>query len=665
MHTHRYSGTFAQRLARLLLVATIGLLAAQTQAAPAASLTSTQVTDPALIAFIDPDLPDAQVLQAASARTAPGVFQLFSHGKPGQLLINGQWLAPQAIAAWLSQNGLLTDITHLNIYGCEFAQGEQGAQAVQTLEQLLGVSIAASTNLTGQGGDWVLEAGAPPIAALRVDAYKHTLHSAALEFAAGDGNPTGNGPVQSTTIRFRNNTDNPAGNTFATYVSPYTGNPVTATIAITNQQYTNHSLTGGHTQIGYNFSISSPVPFFPAMNGFGAPSNNFFTSHVTNTPGTGIDVVDNSGVSIWTGLEDLAGLPALRYWMNDIQITFSEPVNNPVLHFVGLGAGGDAGNANFASEFDVINSGGATISRLSGDTDFAVSGTYISNTNAAPTAAQPAVTHGSVLFTGTNISTIVLREYLHRASAIPWSGAGVNTPLTAEGFQIGISFLQQPATLTLTKISNGGTGTFSFSQTNLASNPASITTVTAGTPVSNAAVNVSTVGTAVTLTEAAVAGYTLTGFTCTDANSATTGNPASFGTFVAATRVGTVPAANVIAGSAITCTFTNTLTSVDLAVTKTNTSGLGPNDQTNDTLSRGQTTTYSIVVTNNGPQPVTGAVVTDPAVAGLTCTSLSCTGVACPSATPAASALQSGLALGTLAVGGGNAVTLNLNCTVN
>src|SRR5690554_7518552 len=39
--------------------------------------------------------------------------------------------------------------------------------------------------------------------------------NSALEFAkiAGDGNPTGNGPVNATTINFVKNTNNPTGNT--------------------------------------------------------------------------------------------------------------------------------------------------------------------------------------------------------------------------------------------------------------------------------------------------------------------------------------------------------------------------------------------------------------------------------------------------------------------
>lgn len=53
----------------------------------------------------------------------------------------------------------------------------------------------------------------------------------------------------------------------------------------------------------------------------------------------------------------------------------------------------------------------------------------------------------------------------------------------------------------------------------------------------------------------------------------------------------------------------------NLSVTKTNAVG---------TVTTGQTTTYSITVTNSGPGNATNSVVTDPAVTGLTCTSVTC-----------------------------------------
>ena len=58
----------------------------------------------------------------------------------------------------------------------------------------------------------------------------------------------------------------------------------------------------------------------------------------------------------------------------------------------------------------------------------------------------------------------------------------------------------------------------------------------------------------------------------------------------------------------------------DLSITKTNTAGVnGEVDQAADTLTSGTTTTYTLTVTNNGPDAVTGGVVTDVVGAGLTC----------------------------------------------
>jgi hypothetical protein len=113
------------------------------------------------------------------------------------------------------------------------------------------------------------------------------------------------------------------------------------------------------------------------------------------------------------------------------------------------------------------------------------------------------------------------------------------------------------ATLKLKKVSNGGTGTFSFTQTNLSSTPGNITTSAAGTPapVSPTPIAVTTLGTAVTLTETPAAGFAVTAASCIDGNSAVTGNTGTLGTL--AGNVLTIPAANVVAGSDFVCTFTN------------------------------------------------------------------------------------------------------------
>jgi uncharacterized repeat protein (TIGR01451 family) len=107
----------------------------------------------------------------------------------------------------------------------------------------------------------------------------------------------------------------------------------------------------------------------------------------------------------------------------------------------------------------------------------------------------------------------------------------------------------------------------------------------------------------------------------------------------------------------IVCTYTNTRRVANLAVTKT--------DAKTTTVS-GDTNTYSIVVTNNGPLAANNAVVSDAAVAGLTCSTVSCAaagGAVCP-ASPTVAALQgAGLTIPTLPNAGN--VTLTLTCSVS
>lgn len=83
-------------------------------------------------------------------------FNLFSHAKPGYLLINDQWLNAEQIVDFLKPK-LLNNIQHVNIYGCEFAKGKDGKAAVKYIEKHMGISVSASTNITGKDGDWILE----------------------------------------------------------------------------------------------------------------------------------------------------------------------------------------------------------------------------------------------------------------------------------------------------------------------------------------------------------------------------------------------------------------------------------------------------------------------------------------------------------------------------
>jgi len=93
----------------------------------------------------------------------------------------------------------------------------------------------------------------------------------------------------------------------------------------------------------------------------------------------------------------------------------------------------------------------------------------------------------------------------------------------------------------------------------------------------------------------------------------------------------------------------------DLSITKTD--GV-------TTVSAGGTTTYTIVVRNAGPSSASGAVVSDPAVSGLTKTSVTCSaagGAACPTSITVAG-LESGVTIPTFPSGG--SVTLTVSALV-
>lgn len=114
------------------------------------------------------------------------------------------------------------------------------------------------------------------------------------------------------------------------------------------------------------------------------------------------------------------------------------------------------------------------------------------------------------------------------------------------------------------------------------------------------------------------------------------------------------------AGADINCTITNSPLVADLGITKTNAT---------TPLVAGQSTTYTVVVSNLGPDAAVNAVVRDPASPGLGCATATCSAsgaATCPAQTGAAllTALQSpgGAIVPTLPAGG--STTFVLTCTV-
>jgi uncharacterized repeat protein (TIGR01451 family) len=196
--------------------------------------------------------------------------------------------------------------------------------------------------------------------------------------------------------------------------------------------------------------------------------------------------------------------------------------------------------------------------------------------------------------------------------------------------------------------------------------PASVTTTGAGnTATGVATLNPGAIGASYTFSEAGASGANLANYATTYAcTNALGGGQTPSGT-------GTTFNVTAAVGDDLTCTFTNTRNAAaDLRLSKTNTPGQnGEVDQAADTLVSGTATTYTITVTNLGPDAANGAVVTDPAPTNLSCATATCAaagGAVCPVPTGAAlvTALQgAGATVPTLPNGG--SVVITLNCTVN
>ncbi len=107
-------------------------------------------------------------------------FQLFSHGRAGELYIGGRWLSGDELSDFIKSQ-ISSKTTSINIYGCNFAAGETGLQAVSLLEKNLGIKISASDDITGIDGDWELEVGTG-LGALILEEYNGNLQTGIVRY---------------------------------------------------------------------------------------------------------------------------------------------------------------------------------------------------------------------------------------------------------------------------------------------------------------------------------------------------------------------------------------------------------------------------------------------------------------------------------------------------
>jgi hypothetical protein len=174
----------------------------------------------------------SQIADVLNGRSDIAAVHIISHGRAGVLELGSSLLTSQSMAREHADE-LATIAASLGrdadilLYGCDFAAGATGRDAVNLLAALTGADVAASDDVTGAaalGGDWQLEVdrGQIETGSLRFDGWSHTL---AL---SNTGNWTVSGNTATNTTAGILTTINFAptvGGTVALNATPQTFNP--------------------------------------------------------------------------------------------------------------------------------------------------------------------------------------------------------------------------------------------------------------------------------------------------------------------------------------------------------------------------------------------------------------------------------------------------------
>lgn len=300
------------------------------------------------------------------------------------------------------------------------------------------------------------------VALLPECAYSQT----SLKFENGGG-PAGNGPSTTDKVVTMYNGD-------AGVYSPAT----TATFSITRQVYTyaNGSSSGSNGNIkglmfGTGNSNSSNVPpgaaLYSLMNSIGSGSNAQFSSdgavpaiNVAND--YAIELTGQVNVLMGSNNTNLIPTNAQDVDFGDITITFNRPVNNPIIHIMGLGGqyihSSNTVDQGFALGFELVNPE-YTLTRLSGSTYFTVNGNTIRNTatkigTSSTAGSSPYGAGGTVRVNGTGITSIVLKAIVRGDGGTRWSN---NSYSAGDGILLGVTLVKNNVSGTVFNDNNGGT----------------------------------------------------------------------------------------------------------------------------------------------------------------------------------------------------------------
>ncbi|MBU3582221.1 DUF4347 domain-containing protein, partial [Polynucleobacter sp. AP-Capit-er-40B-B4] len=256
-------------------------------------------------------------------------IHILSHGGPGWISLKDQVLSLDALdqnaALWNSVKTSLNEAGDLLLYGCNVTNDSNGQAEINALATFTGADIAASTDVTGSDGNWVLEttSGAVDAKALVASDWQSDLGvTSVTSITVNEASPYAVFTVvasqgQTMTMALTAGTATGAGTDYGS-----------ATASL-NLQY---SLDGGATWVSYSASFAATLTGTGLTTGLlvRTPINNdvtpengeTFTLSVTPTSGTAVvgtaTIKDDGTGTIFTAA---GGVDSAAAKNNDITVT--------------------------------------------------------------------------------------------------------------------------------------------------------------------------------------------------------------------------------------------------------------------------------------------------------------------------------------------------------
>ncbi len=134
----------------------------------------------------------SQMSDALAGLNGLEAIHIVSHGNAAALQLGDLWLTDSNLGRYTSSlvtlGQSLLPTGDVLLYSCNVGQGAAGQDFVAALAQATGADVAASTNTTGQGGDWALELQTGSVTATALAAPGYAGQLASYNFA---GNAAG------------------------------------------------------------------------------------------------------------------------------------------------------------------------------------------------------------------------------------------------------------------------------------------------------------------------------------------------------------------------------------------------------------------------------------------------------------------------------------------